>query len=371
MRKSNMTFIVDSNVVGWGLASVHTRALTSSKNNPTKRKSYRTAGLMDVTPSITRFMSKHREYIESGKIVHSDGSNFFGGIAPLSPISNKPEFKTKVESILRYEYGFSDDEIARADGFITDLAALGSEEDIQGIARDTSQYKDSIEKVWCANEDQIVDYVVGVLGYRPESIGKVCTYVVYPNFDTQRTSQISKDRTLFFFGKRGETDPNRILSYMSYQAIKQPMLPYSANMTKKDKDAFDSFVRFLTEKDVYNQLTGRSYLDITSKGENVGAMAQIYPFWLGYRYRNSDINGSDSIQDIMKAIKRDKAYFDSLPQGSKKRKAYSAFNFEKLDPIKISKLYKEKRGITPYEFIKTDFSRTDLVYKEKYVEQAR
>ena len=30
-------------------------------------------------------------------------------------------------------------------------------------------------------------------------------------------------------------------------------------------------------------------------------------------------------------------------------------------------LFREKRGITPYQFAKTDFSRTDLVYQEKHI----
>ena len=83
------------------------------------------------------------------------------------------------------------------------------------------------------------------------------------------------------------------------------------------------------------------------------------------------MKGSDSIQDIMKAIKRDKSYYDNLPETSKRKKQYSKYNFERLDPIKISRLYLERRGITPYQFIKTDFSRTDLVYKERYLKQEK
>ena len=46
---------------------------------------------------------------------------------------------------------------------------------------------------------------------------------------------------------------------------------------------------------------------------------------------------------------------------SRKKKLYSTYNFEKLDPTKISKLFREKRGITPYEFAKLDFENRSLV----------
>ena len=100
-------------------------------------------------------------------------------------------------------------------------------------------------------------------------------------------------------------------------------------------------------------------------------MGKIYPFCLGYRYRNADKEGLDPVEQISEAIQRDKAYFDELPENSKKRKFYSRYNFDKLDPVKIAMLFREKRGITPYQFAKTDFSRTDLVYQERFVQSKR
>ena len=371
MGKSNMSFAVDENAVSWGLASVHTRALLSAKNNLSKIKKYKAKGLIGVAPSITSFMNKHRKYTKTGRLVHKDGSNFFGGIIPLAPISQTPEFKSKAEAILRYEYDFTDEEIKDAEEFISDLVNLGKKEDIQSIVEDTRSYKSSIESLWYKNEKQVLNYIRSILGYDPNISGKVCTYIMYPNFDINRISQIAKDRTFFYFGKRSETDPNKILSYMAYHAVHQSMLPHLPTMTRKQKDEFDAFLMFLTEKDVYNQLTGKSYFETGTKGEKAEVMARIYPFWLGYRYRNSDREGVDATNRIASAINRDKAYLESLPENSPRKKLYNLYNFEKLDPAKISRLFHERRYVTPYQFAQVDFSDVGRIYYDKYIDVVR
>ena len=77
------------------------------------------------------------------------------------------------------------------------------------------------------------------------------------------------------------------------------------------------------------------------------------------------------MEQIGKTINKDRAYFESLPENSKVRRFYSNYNFDKLDPQKIALLFKEKRGITPYQFAKTDFTRTDLVYQEKHIQKIK
>ena len=218
--------------------------------------------------------------------------------------------------------------------------------------------------MWKQNEAMIMRYIHGVLGYVPEKVGKVSTYVMYPTIDTHRSYQLSESKTFLFFGKKEESDPNKILSYLTHQAVHQPMLPYKNSMTKKEKEEFHAFIKFLTDKDVYNQLTGRSYLDIVTQNENAEVMGRVYPFWLGYRYRNADRQGLNAEEEVAKAIQRDKTYFESLPETSRKRKLYSTYEFDKLDPKKISVLFRERRGITPYEFAKLDFDNRSLVEQD-------
>ena len=366
MSKSNMNFAVNEESVLCNKMSGEIRARIISKRNSSKKELYKKRGVINASPTIKNFIINHKEIFGNQKLVHGDGSNFFDEILSISPLSESENYKDALKTRLEYQYGLTEDEIIDMMAFFEEFKQMEQSPDVKKIIDDTEVYKDSIERAWKSNESRIMKYVKSTLGYEPESIGKVSTYIVYPNFDTHRCYQLSSNKTLLFFAKSGETDPNKILAFLTHQAVHQPILPYKPTMTQKDKEIFHSFIKFLTDKDVYNYLSGKSYLDIVTRGENPEVMAKVYPFWLGYRYRNIDKQGEDPVQAIQTAINRDKAYFDKLPENSKKRKLYSKYEFEKLDARKIAVLFRERRGITPYQFAKLDFNR-DSIYKEKYV----
>lgn len=356
-----MNFAVNGNAVVCNMLDGEIRARMASRNNPEKKEYYKNLRVIDSSPAITRFMVAHPSVFGNKKLIRQDGSNFFGGIVPLASLDDTKDHREMLKSRMKYEYGLTDAELPAMDKFLDDLYSLGSTPEIQDIVSETEEYKKSIENMWKQNEGMIMRYVHGVIGYVPEKVGKVSTYVMYPTIDTHRSYQLSGSKTFLFFGKKEEEDPNKILAYLTHQAIHQPMLPYKPSMTKKEKEEFHAFIKFLADKDVYNQLTGKSYLDIVTQNENPEVMGKVYPFWLGYRYRNADRQGLDIEEEITKAIQRDKEYFDKLPANSKKRALYSTYEFDKLDPKKIAKLFRERRGITPYEFAKVNFEDRSLV----------
>lgn len=370
MLESNMSFSVNGNAVVCNMLDGEIKARMSSRKDPAKRKMYRDRGIIDSSSSITKFMVKHSNFIGNPKLIHSDGSNFFGSIIPLSHLSDTPEYKERLKSRMRVEYELTDEELKGVERFLHDLTKLDTLPDIQEIVSDTKGYKASIELVWKENEQSIMTHIYNTLGYIPQNMGKVNTYIMYPSFDTHRSCQQTPNSTSLFFGKRQENDPNKIISYLAHQAIHQPALPYKPTMTKKQKERFHAFIKFLADKDVYNYLTGKSYLDIVTQDENAEAMSEVYPFWLGYKYRNMDKEGRDPVVAIRKAIQRDKSYFDSLPENSKKKKLYAGYEFEKLDPEKIANLFRERSYITPYQFAELDFDNKALVYKNRYVSRS-
>lgn len=368
MSKSYMNFSVNGNAVVCNIIDGEIRARMATRNNPEKKSQYRKLGIIDSSSAITRFMHKYPNVFGNRKLIHSDGSNFFGGIVPLTSLAETPNYKETIKSRMEYEYDLTQDELSGMDEFIDDLHSLSQNPEIKEIVSETVGYKNSIERVWRTNETSIMRYIKNVLGYEPENIGRVSTYVMYPNFEIHRSYQVAGNKTCLFFAKPGQTDANRILAYLTHQAVHQPMLPYKPSMTGDEKEKFHAFIKFLTDKDVYNQLSGESYLDIVTQRENPEVMGKVYPFWLGYRYRNADKEGLNPEEEISKAIQRDKAYFDSLPAGSKKRRLYSSYKFDRLDPNKIAKFFKAKRGITPYEFAKLDFDNVKNIYKTRYIE---
>lgn len=366
MSNLSMNFTVDKNAVVCNMLNGEIQGRMKSRKNPTLKQAYRESGIIDSTPAITSFIVSHPRIFGNEKLIHRDGSNFFEGILPLYSSQSGASCKESLKTRIAVQYDLTDAEMQGMDTFLDDFQTLADLPEIQKIVSDTEDYKKSIEEAWNASAPSIMKYVTDVLGYEPEITSKVNAYIMYPTFDIHRCSQ-ENNRTSLFFARRKDNNIHKILSYLAHQAVHQPMLPYKSSMTKQEKEVYHAFIKFLTDKDVYSQLSGKSYLDIVTQDENPEAMGKVYPFWLGYRYRKD----SNAVEEIKNAIQRDKEYYEQLPQNSKKRKLYSTYEFEKLDPEKIANLFKERRGITPYQFAKIDFSKKELVYTEKALEDRK
>lgn len=350
MTNSNMHFAVDKNAVASGIISMQLRSQVDGKHFPEVRK----------------FMSKYPSVCEKS---HKDGTNIFDELVPISTLPNMAAHSSMIRSRMIYEYDIDETSLPQMDEFVEDFYSLQKSPEIKKVVDSTVSYKNTIERLWRIYEESILRNVKGILGYEPENVGKVNTYIMYPIVDTHRTYQVSQGKTSLFFGKANERDRNKILAYLAHQAVHQPMLPYLPSMTKGKKEEFHAFIKFLTDKETYTMLSGKSYLDILTPGENHDVMARVYPYWLGYRYRNADKQGLNPVEEISKAISRDAEYFASLPESEQAK--FKAYEFEKLSPEKIAAFFKDKRGYTPYQFAKIDFSNRNKVYQAKYVEKNR
>lgn len=185
MSKSNMNFAVNENAVVCNIIDGEIRARIATRNNPQKKKQYVERGIIESSDAITRFMHKHPKVFGNRKLIHSDGSNFFGGIVPIASLSETPSYKDMIKSRMEYEYELTDEELSGIDEFIDDLNELRQDPEVKNIVQATAQYKNSIERIWKSSEKAIMSYVTAILGYEPENVGKVSTYIMYPNFDTQ------------------------------------------------------------------------------------------------------------------------------------------------------------------------------------------
>jgi hypothetical protein len=361
-----MNFKVDPDALALNLIDGEIRGRMATRNNPAKRADYIKLGIINSSSSINEFMRNYPQVFGNPKFIHSDGSNFFEEIMPIVTTSKEPQYN-QIKSRMKYGCDLSEDELSQMDGFITDLYGLKDEPEIQNMVSKTETYKRSIERAWKLNENIIMKHIYRVLDYVPEKSGKVDTYVVYPNFNTHRSYQSTDNKTSLFFGKHGEKDLRKILANLSHQRVHQPMLPYKKTMTREEKEEFHAFIKFLTDKDIYHELSGGSYLEITTPKENPEVMGKIYPFWLGYRYRNAKKEGLDPVEEIKKAIERDKTYYDSMPDNSSQKALYAHYEFDKLSPEKIVAFFRERKGIDPYQFAKLDFDNKEAVYKPAYL----
>lgn len=360
--EGRINFVVDKMSVLCNIMDGEIKARMNSKNNPERKKRYKELGIIDTASSITRFMHDHPIVFSNKKFI-KERRNIFEEILTISSTYGKYVYVKEVAKMLEYTYELSPKEKSDINLFLVDFWDLSEDKEIQKIIEETEIYKNSIEKIWRHNEEFALSWVKNILGYDPEMVGTVCTYIMYPNFNIHRTCQAKVNQTNLFFGKMKEKNPSKIVAYLTHQVVHQPMLPYKATMTKKQKEEFHAFIKFLTDKEIYNKLTGKSILDIVTQNENGEAMARVYPYWLGYRYRNADKEGKEPVIQIAKAIQRDKRYYDRLPETSKKKQLYKNYEFEKLDALKIAEFFREKKGMTPYQFAKIDFNNREAVCK--------
>ncbi len=360
LNSSHMKFDVDADAVLCNILSGEVYYATAAKGNLKKREMYNKMRIINSSSSIPKLIKRHPEVFRDKRLIKKGGADFFSESLPIFSLEGD-NFK-KLESRLQFN-GLTHDEISNMDKFFKDFDDLKKEPDIQRIIEATEGYKDSIESAWNVCESKVMSYIKSILGeYKPENNASVKTYIVYPNFNTYRCSQTEKGNINFYFGKR-DKDVYKIIANLTHQAVHQPMLPYQTSMTKKDKERFHCFIKFLTDKEIYSYLSGKSYLDIITEKENPNLMAKVYPFWLGYRYRNADKEGLNPEEEIQKAINRDKKAFEALPENSPKRVFFSQYNFDKYDPKKIAHFFKDKRAITPYEFARLPFDNVEMLYR--------
>ena len=140
-----MNFAVNGNAVVCNMLDGEIRARMASRNNPTKKEYYKQMRVIDSSPAITRFMVAHPKVFGNKKLIHQDGSNFFGGIVPLASLDDTEEHRIMLKNRMKYEYGLTDAELPAMDRFLDDLYSLGDTPEIQGIVSETEEYKKSIK----------------------------------------------------------------------------------------------------------------------------------------------------------------------------------------------------------------------------------
>lgn len=358
-------FTVDDNAIVENLLNGEIMARVKSRGDKQKRKLYKEHGIINSTKAIKEFIKKHGKEMVSYNFISDNGDNIFGELLPISNKIGTPEYETSLNNRLRYLYSMPEDRIDEARLFFQDMERLSEDSDIQDIAGQTQKYKNSIEKSWKLHESEIMTHIFSILGEKPKKIGKVEAFIMYPNFDTHRSYQANQDDTLLFYGKRNGKDSFKTLAHLAHQVVHQPMFPYKASMTQNDKERFHAFIKFLTDKEIYSFLSGKSPLEITTVKENPRIMGMVYPYWLGYKYRKD----KNAKQRIAEEISRDAAYFQGLKRSSKKYELYKYYNFEKLSPFKIAEFFKDKKYMTPYDFVEIDFDNRSQVYDETDIQE--
>ena len=79
----------------------------------------------------------------------------------------------------------TDVETERMESFLEDFHSLSETPEIRQIVSDTEDYKNSIEDAWRNFEHHLIDHIKSILGYEPDKVGNVNTYILYPTHDVR------------------------------------------------------------------------------------------------------------------------------------------------------------------------------------------
>lgn len=357
--------IVVANQLGRGyLANMY------AKRNPEQREEILRRSKVNLNSPFTTFIDQRKDLVQTGKFIHNDGSNIFDTLARVYTRVIEMGIETEdVKRTIQMEYDLSDEDLEKYDfdGLIEGLKALSKSDEVTNVIDYTNSYKNGVEKVWKTNQDFILSNIARIVGKSFDMKPKktVHAYVTYPSFSTNKASQIGNGNSCILFGKDVRTDATKVLGELAYQLIKVSYLPYKNGMTSTRKNYHRAFLKFLAAKETFSKLSGKPAVEMVTDGESPEYMAKVYPYWLGYKYRNADREGRTPEACIAGEIARDKAYVESLDPQSKKASLYAAYDFENYDPKKIAEIFVGKRGMTPYEFNLLPFENQGRILKAK------
>ena len=281
----------------------------------------------------------------------------------------------KISKYMGVVYELSEEEQAKINEFFSQMYQLKQDPVIKKQVESANQNRAHISRLWKNNEEHIMAHITKIVGDIPEFAEKktseVDVLILDSKSNTQRTIPLNKKRTVMIYGKKSvnerETDV-RTLASLTHQAIHQPILPYKPGMTEEDKKACHAFIKFLTDKEVYTLYTGRSALALKTEGEDSQLMGIVYPYYLGYKYRNARAEGKNPVELISAEIARDKQFYDSITD-MRIKKRFSSYEFDSLDPKKIAHFFVGKRNISPYKFAQINFhNRFDVTKSVEYEE---
>lgn len=370
LKQSGISFNVDGRVIATNILGRSYCASMYASKNPQLREEIFKLSKVDSKSPFARFLKGRESLMGTSKFIHPDGSNIFDTLAREYSKNMGGELDSEsLKNTIQYEFDLSPEEVSEIDfeGLIKGVEDLSTSKDTENYLSYTTSYKNEVENIWNSRQPFILSNIAKIVGssFETKHTEPIHAYITYPSFSTNKASQIGNGNSCLLFGKEIATDISKILGELAYQLVKVSYIPYKTTMTSTQKKYHKAFLKFLAAKETFARLSEKPAAEMVTDKEEADAMAKVYPYWLGYKYRNADREGKTPEACIAAEIARDKKYVESLNKGSKKAKKYASYNFDEYDPKKIAQMFIGKRGMTPYEFNKLPFENQDKVLKSK------
>ncbi len=251
-------------------------------------------------------------------------------------------------NILSY-FGLNKEQQEYFDKMITDLMEIR-----ESIFETGQANKEILEQDWNRNKELVNEFFKEVIGFNDN--------VNIDVFVSGKKSGAMGEKGKIQFGPMGAEGNNVV--YLAHEALHAKILPYLPGMKREERNNIHSVIQYLADKELNFRLTGESYLSLGVHKGTRESMKNMYPFFLGYLYRNNE-NAEDRIRQ---AILRD---YVASKKTEIQDSGLKGVSFLELDSKKIADYFTDKKDISLYEFCRLDFTRGRALFlvEEKSITQ--
>ena len=223
------------------------------------------------------------------------------------------------------------------------------------IIEEAEAYKVKLEGKWREDESIVGEYFKEIFGQEMNSA--VDVYVVPPQYSAGETHFNNSGNFIVWGSDKTNEDNHYDTVYLAHEILHATYMQYpdfpkdlEREQRKQKRDNIHSAIQYLADKELNHRLTGQSYLTNPSHPFLIETMKKMYPYFLGYLYRNEE----KADEKVRTALLRDYNYRASQTEtGKGSELAY--VKFEQLSPKKIAKFFKDKSNMSIEEFLEIDF----------------
>lgn len=236
--------------------------------------------------------------------------------------------------------------------FINALQKLMATEEFQDLYNTTLNYRKELESNWNANKEEISEFISKVTGIQAEGSSKVM--VLPPLFDNGFTT-----RNGIYYSRCHDDRKNHDLMelvYLTHESMHSHVLPYLMDQEEETEKKLHGFIQYLCDNELFSRLASKRGVDY-QYGENQQhdiddkTFANMYPFFVGYLYRNEE----NPVKCILyNMIKNKKYHTIENKTGKHIVLMYS--------PDKIAQLFQGKKDLSPYDFARINFNLAEKLF---------
>lgn len=234
--------------------------------------------------------------------------------------------------------------------FIGAMKKLMSTEEFENLYSITCDYKNKLENSWNSNKENISNFVEGITGKVFDKEAKVMVFP--PIFERGKTCTY-KDRDIVYshcFDPNAKNNELIELVYLTHEFMHSQGFPYLSSQDRTATKKLHGFIQYLADNELCNRLSmqkGITYQYGDNPHHDIGnkTFLEMYPYFIGYLYRNEE----NPVECIKNNMRKNVKFSAPKDENGNDKQLYS--------PTAIANYFRGKKNMTPYDFANLDFSK--------------